>query len=108
MASNQCITPTFTDSSLSRLCRSHAVERLIIESEIQTLMITAGYAREFLAQGPEALPEDFFSCIEEMKEVLESIDLKSLDFEKRSLTLKRKKRRLEAKATRQNSHKEAQ
>ena len=43
-----------------------------------------------------------------MKEVLESIDLKSLDFEKRSLTLKRRKRRLEAKATRQNSQKEAQ
>lgn len=108
MANNQCITPSFPDSGLSRLCRTHAVERLAIEGEIQMLMITAGYAREFLAEGPEALPEDFFSCIEEMKEVLESIDLKSLDFEKRSLTLKRRKRRLEAKATRQNCQKETQ
>jgi hypothetical protein len=108
MAIHQSITPSFPDGALSRLYRSHAVERLAIEGEIQTLLITAGYAREFLTEGLEALPEDFFTCIEEMKEVLESIDLKSLDFEKRSLTLKRRKRRLKAKATHQNSQKEAQ
>ncbi|WP_299205396.1 hypothetical protein [uncultured Amphritea sp.] len=102
MADNQFTTPTFIDSGLSRLCRSHAVERLAIEREIQTLMITAGYARDVLTVGQDALPEDFFSCIEEMKELMESIDLKSLDFEKRTVALKRKKRRLEAKATRQN------
>lgn len=107
MANNQCITPTFTDSGLSRLRRSHAVERLAIESEIQTLMITANYARDFLIEGLEALPEDFFTCVEEMKEVLESIDLKSMDFEKRSLTLKRKKHRLGRKTPRQNYQKEA-
>ncbi|NDL70845.1 hypothetical protein [Vreelandella alkaliphila] len=98
MAIKQDTTRTLTDISLSRLCRSHAVERLAIESEIQTLMITAGYARDFLVEGLEALPEDFFTCIEEMKEVMESIDLKSLDFEQRSLTIKRKKRRIKANA----------
>ncbi|KAA0010068.1 hypothetical protein F0A17_19500 [Billgrantia pellis] len=107
MANDQYNTPIFTDSELARLCRSQAIERHAIGSEIQTLMIIAGYARDFLTEGLEALPEDFFSCIEEMKEVMESIDLKSLDFEKRSLTLKRTKRRLEAKAVHQNSQKEA-
>lgn len=106
MANNQGITPVFTDSGLSRLYRSHAVEQHAIQSEIQTLVIIAGYACDFLTEELEALPEDFFTCIEEMKEVMESIDLKSLDFEKRSLTLKRTKRRLEAKATRQNPQKE--
>ena len=102
MADNQFTTPTFIDSGLSRLCRSHAVERLAIEREIQTLMITAGYARDVLTvEGLDALPEDFFTCIEEMKELMESIDLKSLDFEKRTVALKRKKRRL-ARAPRQN------
>ncbi len=102
MANRQGITPTYTDSGLSRLYRSHAVEQHAIQSEIRTLVIIAGYACDFLTEGLEALPEDFFTCIEEMKEVMESIDLKSLDFEKRSLTLQRKKRRLEAKATRQH------
>lgn len=103
MANNQYTTPTYIDSGLSRLCRSQAVERLDIEREIQTLLITAGYARDVLTVGQQdALPEDFFTCIEEMKEVLESIDLKSLEFEKRSVALKRKKRRLEAKAAHQN------
>ena len=106
MANRQGITPVFTDSGLSRLYRSHAVEQHAIQSEIQTLVIIAGYACDFLTEGLEALPEDFFTCIEEMKEVMESIDLKSLDFEKRSLTLQRTKRRLEAKATRQNRQKE--
>lgn len=92
---------------MSRLCRIHAVERLAIESEIQTLMITASYARGLLTEGLKTPPEDFFTCIEEMKEVMESIDLKSLGFEKRSLTLKRTKRRLEAKAAHRNSQKEA-
>lgn len=102
MADNQCTTPAYIDSGLSRLCRSQAVERLDIEREIQTLLITASYARDVLTVGQDALPEDFFTCVEEMKEVLESIDLKSLEFEKRSVALKRKKRRLETKATRQN------
>ncbi|WP_299236427.1 hypothetical protein [uncultured Halomonas sp.] len=106
MANRQRITPAFTDSGLSRLYRSHAVEQQAIQSEIQTLVIIAGYACDFLTEGLEALPEDFFTCIEEMKEVMESIDLKSLDFEKRSLTLQRTRRRLEAKATRQDRQKE--
>lgn len=101
MANRQGITPAYTDSGLSRLCRSHAVEQHAIQSEIQTLVIIAGYACDFLAEGLEALPEDLFTCIEEMKEVMESIDLKSLDFEQRSLTIKRKKRRLEAKLAQQ-------
>lgn len=101
MANKQGITPGFTDSGLSWLCRSHAVEQHAIQSEIQTLVIIAGYACDFLTEGLEALPEDFFTCIEEMKEVMESIDLKSLDFEQRSLTIKRKKRRLEAKLSQQ-------
>lgn len=107
MANRQGITPAFADSGLSRLYRSHAVEQHAIQSEIRTLVIIAGYACDFLTEGLETLPEDFFTCIEEMKEVMESIDLKSLDFEKRSLTLKRTKRRLEAKAVHQNSQKEA-
>lgn len=102
MANKQGITPAYTDSGLSRLYRSHAVEQHAIQSEFQTLLIIAGYARDFLSEELEVLPEDFFTCIEEMKEVMESIDLKSLDFEKRSLTLQRTKRRLEAKAPRQN------
>jgi len=102
MADNQFTTPSFIDSDLSKLCRSHAVERLAIEREILTLMITAGYARDVLTvEGLDALPEDFFTCIEEMKELMESIDLKSLDFEKRTVALKRKKRRL-TKAPRKN------
>lgn len=106
MANKQGITPDYTDSGLSRLYRSHAIEQHAIQSEIRTLMIIAGYAWDFLTEGLEALPEDFFTCIEEMKEVMESIDLKSLDFEKRALTLQRTKRRLEAKAIRQNRQKE--
>ncbi|USZ48835.1 hypothetical protein [Halomonas sp. DN3] len=106
MANKQGITPAYTDSGLSRLYRSHAVEQHAIQGEIQTLVIIAGYACDFLIEGLEALPEDFFTCIEEMKEVMESIDLKSLDFEKRSLTLQRTRRRLEAKATRQDRQKE--
>lgn len=105
MANKQSITPAFT--GLSRLYRSHAIEQHAIQSEIRTLVIIAGYASDLLTEGLEALPEDFFTCIEEMKEVMESIDLKSLDFEKQSLTLQRTKRRLEAKAIRQNRHKEA-
>ena len=106
MANKQGITHVFADSGLSRLYRSHAVEQHAIQSELQTLVIIAGYACDFLAEGLEDLPEDFFTCVEEMKEVMESIDLKSLDFEKRSLTLQRTKRRLEAKGTRQNRQKE--
>lgn len=106
MANKQGITHVFSDSGLSRLYRSHAVEQHAIQSELQTLVIIAGYAGDFLTEGLEALPEDFFTCIEEMKEVMESIDLKSLDFETRSLTLQRTKRRLDAKTTRQNRQKE--
>lgn len=106
MASRQGITPAFADSGLSRLYRLHAIEQHAIQSEIRTLIIIADCACDFLTEGLEVLPEDFFTCIEEMKEVMESIDLKSLDFEKRSLTLQRTKRRLEAKATRQNRQKE--
>lgn len=51
-------------------CRSHAVEQHAIQSELQTLVIIAGYACDFLTEGLQALPEDFFTCIEEMKEVL--------------------------------------
>lgn len=106
MPKRQDVTPAFTDSGLLRLYRSHAVEQHAIQSEIRALVIIAGYASDFLTEELEILPEDFFTCIEEMKEVMESIDLKSLDFEKRSLTLQRTKRRLEAKATRQNRQKE--
>ncbi len=84
MATDQCITSAFFTHELSRLSRLHAVERLSISSEIKTLMLTAQFASAFLDECLDDLPEDFFSCIEEMKEVLESIDLKSLDLEKRS------------------------
>jgi len=107
MANKQGTTPAFTDSGLSRLYRSHTVEQHAIQSEIRTLVIIAGYASDFLTESLEVLPEDFFTCIEEMKEVMESIDLKSLDLEKRSLTLQRTKRRLEVRATRQNRQEEA-
>lgn len=106
MANSRVVTPALTDSSLSRLSRLHAVEQYAIQSEIQTLVIIAGYAGDFLSEEMETLPEDFFTCIEEMKEVMESIDLRSLDFEKRVITLKRTKRRLEAKASLQNRNKE--
>ncbi|MFD2190787.1 hypothetical protein [Pistricoccus aurantiacus] len=106
MANDQSITSGFNESGLSRMYRSKAVEQHAIQSEIRTLVIIAGYACDFLTERLESLPEDFFTCIEEMKEVMESIDLKSLDFEQQSLTLKRTKRRLEAKATRQNRQKE--
>lgn len=76
MANRQGITPVFTDSGLPRLYRSHAVEQHAIQSEIQTLVIIAGYACDFLTEGLEVPPEDFFTCIEEMKEVMESIGLK--------------------------------
>ncbi|MDQ7735283.1 hypothetical protein QT231_21500 [Halomonas sp. SpR1] len=105
MTDSQNTMPALTDSSLSWLCRSHAVEQHAIQSEIQTLVIIAGYACDFLTEELQALPEDFFTCIEEMKEVMESIDLRSLDFEKRVITLKRTKRRLEAKASLQNRNK---
>lgn len=108
MASQQLTTPALTDSGLSQLSRLHAVERHAIESEIQTLIITANYARDFLTTvGMGSLPEDFFTCVEELKEVLDSIDLKSLDFEQRALTLKRTQHRMQAEIARQNSHKEA-
>lgn len=106
MADQQYITPIFIDSSLARQYREHAVEQHIIQSEIKKLVIIASYACDFFTESLENLPEDFFTCIEEMKEVMESIDLKGLDFEKRSLMLKRSKRRLEARAARQNRQKE--
>ncbi|TVU89916.1 hypothetical protein [Vreelandella titanicae] len=106
MADSQNTMHALTNSSLSWLCRSHAVEQHAILSEIKTLVIIANYACDFLTEGLQALPEDFFTCIEEMKEVMESIDLKSLDFEKRVITLKRTKRRLEAKASLHNRNKE--
>lgn len=106
MVDSQNTMHALTNSSLSWLCRSNAVEQHAIQSEIQTLVIIANYASDFLTEGLQALPEDFFTCIEEMKEVMESIDLKSLDFEKRVITLKRTKRRLEAKASLQNRNKE--
>ena len=43
MADRQGITPAFTDSGLSRLYRSHAVEQHAIQSEIRALVIIAGY-----------------------------------------------------------------
>lgn len=101
MANQQCTTCTHPDTGISRICRAMAVERLSMENEVKTLIITANYAHNFLSGDLEALPEDFFSCIEEMKELIESLDTSSLEFEKRSLTLKRKKRRLLATATRQ-------
>lgn len=106
MANNNFAAPNYIDSSLSRLYRTHAVELQAMQSEIKTLVIIAGYARDSITEGLEDLPEEFFICIEEMKEVMESIDLKSLDFEKRALALQRTKRRLEAKANRQKPHKE--
>lgn len=106
MAKNNFAAPHYIDSGLSRLCRTHAVEQHAIQSEVKTLVIIAGYACDFLNEGFKTLPEDFFTCIEEMKEVMESIDLKSLEFEKQSLTLQRTKRRLEAKANRQKPQKE--
>ncbi|MBN8411444.1 hypothetical protein [Halomonas litopenaei] len=106
MANDQYITTSVIENGISRLCRVHAVEQHTIQSEIQTLMIIASYACDFLTEELKALPEDFFACIEEMKEVMESIDLRSLDFEKQTIALQRTKRRLEAKATRQNRQKE--
>ncbi|MDW1968212.1 hypothetical protein [Vibrio sp. Vb0587] len=82
---------TAKDEGIYQLFRFQDVERLSIKSEIKTLLITANYACEYLSDTQDALPEDFFCCIEEMKEVMESIDIKSIDFEKKSIFLKRKK-----------------
>ncbi|MDT0502339.1 MULTISPECIES: hypothetical protein [unclassified Halomonas] len=106
MESNNFDAPNYFDNGLSRLYRTHAVELQAMQSEIKTLVIIAGHARDCITEGLEDLPEEFFICIEEMKEVMESIDIKSLDFEKRALTLQRTKRRLEAKANHQKPQKE--
>lgn len=106
MANQKYIISIFTDSGLARLYREHAVDQHIIQSEIKTLVIVASYACDFFTKNLETLPEDFFTCIEEMKEVMESIDLKSLDFERRSLMLQKSKRRVEARTVRQKRQKE--
>ncbi|HGF5111192.1 hypothetical protein AVL52_23380 [Vibrio parahaemolyticus] len=82
---------TAKDKGIYQLFRFQDVERLSIKNEIKTLLITANYACEYLSDEQDVLPEDFFCCIEEMKEVMESIDIKSIDFERKSISIKRKK-----------------
>lgn len=89
MDSHQSITSQ--NDGVYQLVRFQDVERLSIQNEIKTLLITASYACEYLSDDLELLPDDFFCCIEEMKEVMESIDIKSIDFEKKSIAIKRRK-----------------
>ncbi|ARS53518.1 hypothetical protein [Kushneria konosiri] len=102
MTDSQGVTHTFNDDGLPSLRRSYAVEQHVIKSELQTLLIIAGYACDFFDEGLKLFPEDFFTCIEEMKEVMESIDLKSLELEKQSLVLQRIERRRQVKPSHQN------
>ena len=89
MDTNQSIT--FKSNGIYQLLRMQDVERLSIKSEINTLLITAKYACDYLSEGLEILPNDFFCCVEEMKEIMESIDIKSIDFERNSVLLSRRK-----------------
>lgn len=93
MANQKCIT----DNDLSRLARDQEVERLYLDNEIRTLIAIASHARDYLDEGAILPPKDFTTCVEELTEVMESIDTKSLQYEKRALTLQRKRSRLRAK-----------
>ncbi|ELU1680202.1 hypothetical protein SBP32_004275 [Vibrio parahaemolyticus] len=89
MGNSQSITSR--DEEIYQLFRLQDIERLSMRNELETLLVTANYARNYLSDDQDVLPEDFFCCIEEMKEVMESIDIKSIDFENNSIFLKRKR-----------------